>query len=411
MPQICSKVVTIYPGEHVLNINIKTILCTTAFLGLASHARADVTIDVFGDYEVIFESLFQADANYFSNDFGSRTGTTLTPAQRTSNTFIDDTGLRRAELIFKGKNARNDWSVAYEANANRWLDVFFRHKIGGFSSFRLGQYKQPNSLEELSATKHNDFIAKSLTTSAFAIARRLGVEYATGGVPWTLTGSVFSRELTNNGQKAAGYGLRATYAPIMNMSDTVSGQADQVLHLGISAIGYNPSKNTVRVNVRPEADLANIRLIDTTNLTDAEGARQLGLEAAYFQGPLKINAEYVDASYSRKTHGDYSPNSWYVSGVYNLTGEKFGYAAGIYTVPVADTEAGIWQLTARYSKLNANDGAVLGGEQNNLTVGVNWYWRLNFKFMANYNVTRNTSIRTGIDNDPNILELRAQIML
>ena len=394
-----------------MNINIKTILCTTAFLGLASHARADVTIDVFGDYEVIFESLFQADANYFSNDFGSRTGATLTPAQRTSNTFIDNTGLRRAELIFKGKNARNDWSVAYEASANRWLDVFFRHKIGGFSSFRLGQYKQPNSLEELSATKHNDFIAKSLTTSAFAIARRLGAEYATGGVPWTLTGSVFSRELTNNGQKAAGYGLRATYAPIMNMSDTVSGQADQVLHLGISAIGYNPSKNTVRVNVRPEADLANIRLIDTTNLTDADGARQLGLEAAYFQGPLKINAEYVDASYSRKTHGDYSPNSWYVSGVYNLTGEKFGYAAGIYTVPVADTEAGIWQLTARYSKLNANDGAVLGGEQNNLTVGVNWYWRLNFKFMANYNVTRNTSIRTGIDNDPNIVEVRAQIML
>lgn len=392
-------------------MNIKTLLFTAALVGLASQARADVTVDVLGDYEVIFESLFQADANYFSNDFGSRTGAALTPAQRTSNTFIDDTGLRRAELIFKGKNPRNDWSVAYEANANRWLDVFYRHKIGGFSSFRLGQYKQPNSLEELSATKHNDFIAKSLTTSAFAIARRLGVEYATGGVPWTVTGSVFSRELTNNGQKAAGYGLRATYAPIMNMSDTVSGQANQVLHLGISAIGYNPSKDTVRLNVRPEADLANIRLIDTTNIIDADGARQLGLEAAYFQGPLKINAEYVDASYSRKTHADYSPNSYYVSAVYNLTGEKFGYAAGIYTVPVADTEAGLWQLTARYSKLNANDGAVLGGEQNNLTVGVNWYWRLNFKFMANYNVTRNTSVRTGINNDPNIVELRAQIML
>ena len=100
-----------------------------------------------------------------------------------------------------------------------------------------------------------------------------------------------------------------------------------------------------------------------------------------------------------------------VSGVYNLTGEKFGYAAGIYTVPVADTEAGLWQLTARYSKLNANDGAVLGGEQDNLTVGVNWYWRLNFKFMANYNLTRSSSVRTGIDNDPNIVELRAQIML
>lgn len=396
--------------------NFRTILFTAAtaatlLFGVVGQARADVTVDVFGDYEVIFESLFQADANYFSNDFASHTGVALTPAQRTSNTFIDDTGLRRAELIFKGKNARNDWSVAYEANANRWLDVFFRHKIGGFSSVRVGQYKQPNSLEELSATKHNDFVAKSLTTSAFAIARRLGVEYSTGGVPWTLTGSAFSRELTNNGQKSAGYGLRATYAPIMNMSESVSGQAEQVLHLGISALRYDPSKNTVRLNVRPEADLANIRLIDTTNLTDVDGARQLGLEAAYLQGPLKINAEYVDARYSRKTHSDYAPNSWYVSGVYNLTGEKFGYAAGVYSVPAADTEAGLWQIAARYSKLNANDAAVLGGAQDNLTVGVNWYWRSNFKFMANYNMTKSSSIRAGIDNDPNIVELRAQIML
>ena len=394
-----------------MKLNVKKALLASAIAGVFGQAHADVTIDVFGDYEVIFESLFQADANYFSNDFDSRTGAMLSPAQRTSNTFLDDTGMRRGELIFKGKNARNDWSVAYEARANRWLDVFYRTKIGGFSAFRLGQYKQPNSLEELSASKHNDFIAKSLTTSAFAIARRLGLEYSTGGVPWTMTGSIFSRELSNNGQKSAGYGLRGTYAPIMNMSETVSGQADQVLHLGISAIGYDPSKDTVRINVRPEADLANIRLIDSTNLTNVDGARQLGLEAAYFHGPLKINAEYVDASYSRKTGADYAPNSWYVSGVYNLTGERFGYAAGIYSVPVANTEAGLWQVTARYSKLNANDGVVLGGEQDNLTVGVNWYWRLNFKFMANYNMTRSSSVRTGINNDPNVVELRAQIML
>lgn len=378
---------------------------------LTGSAHADITIDVLGDYEVVFESLFQADANYFSNDFASRSGAPLTPAQRTSNTFIDDTGLRRAELIFKGKNARNDWSVAYEARANRWLDTFFRHKIGGFSSFRAGQYKQPNSLEELTSTRHNDFVAKSLTTSAFAIARRLGVEYATGGPPWTLTASAFSRELTNNGQKASGFGTRATWAPIMKMSESVSGQADEVFHLGISAVGYDPSKDTVRLSVRPEADLANIRLIETSNLTDTDGALQLGLEAAYLNGPLKLNAEFVDARYTRKTHADYSPSSWYVSGVYNLTGEKFGYAQGLYTVPVPDAEKGLWQVGARYSKLSANDGAVLGGEQENLTVGVNWYWRLNFKFMANYNITRNTSMRTGIDNDPNIVELRAQIML
>jgi phosphate-selective porin OprO and OprP len=394
-----------------MNFIQRQILPVCLLAGLASSAQADVTIDVLGDYEVVFEGLIQADANYFSNDFGSLSGAPLTPAQRISNTFIDDTGLRRAELIFKGKNARNDWSVAYEARANRWLDTFFRHKIGGFSSIRAGQYKQPSSLEELTSTRHNDFVAKSLTTSAFAIARRLGVEYATGGPPWTLTASAFSRELSNNGQKASGFGTRATWAPIMKMSESVAGQADEVFHLGISAVGYDPSKDSVRISVRPEADFANIRLIDTANLTDTEGALQLGLEAAYLNGPLKLNAEFVDARYTRKTHADYSPSSWYVSGVYNLTGEKFGYAQGLYTVPVPDAEKGMWQVAARYSKLNANDGLVLGGEQDNFTVGINWYWRLNFKFMANYNVTRSNNLRTGIDNDPNIVELRAQIML
>lgn len=389
--------------------SLKPWLLSVVIASVTGLAHADITVDVLGDDEVIFEGLFQADANYFSNDFSGRNGAILTPAQRISNTFIDDTGMRRAELNFRGKDALNDWAVAYEARANRWLDVFYRRKLGGFTSVRLGQYKQPNSMEELTSTKHNDFVAKSLTTSAFAIARRLGTEFATGGLDWTATASVFSRELSNNGQKASGYGVRATYAPLRVMSETVNNQAEQVLHLGISAVGYDPSKNTVRLNVRPEADLANIRLIDSANLTDADDALQIGAEVAYFHGPLKINAEYVNARYQRSAHPEFNPDSWYVSGVYNLSGERFGYAGGIYTVPLPEHESGMWQLAARYSKLNANDGGVVGGEQSNLTLGVNWYWRLNYKFMVNYNITK--SERGSIQNDPNVVELRAQIML
>jgi phosphate-selective porin OprO and OprP len=393
----------------VSKLSLCRIALCALLLPITTPLRADITVDVLGDDEVIFEGLFQADANYFSNDFARNDGLALTPAQRTSNTFIDDTGMRRAELNFRGKDQVNDWAVGYEARANRWLDVFFRRKLSGFNTIRLGQFKQPNSLEELTTTKHNDFVAKSMTTTAFAIARRLGAEYATGNVNWTATGSAFSRELTNNGQKASGFGARVTYAPLMDMSETTSGEADQLLHLGLSAISYDPSKNTVRLNIRPEADLANIRLIDSANLTDADGALQLGVEAAYFHGPLKLNAEYVDASYSRKLNPDYQPSSYYFSGVYNLSGERFGYANGNYTIPVPYAEVGLWQLGARYSKLRGNDGIVRGGNQETLTLGVNWYWRLNFKFQANYNITR--AERGVIDNDPTVVELRAQVML
>lgn len=388
---------------------LKPILLSAALAGAAGLAHADITVDVLGDDEVIFEGLFQADANYFSNDFSGRNGAVLTPAQRISNTFIDDTGMRRAELNFRGKDPLNDWAVGYEARANRWLDVFYRRKFGGFTTVRLGQYKQPNSLEELTSTKHNDFIAKSLTTSAFAIARRLGTEFATGGVDWTATASLFTRELSNNGQKASGYGVRATYTPLRVMSEMNATQAEQLLHLGISAIGYDPSKNNIRLNVRPEADLANIRLIDSANLTDATDALQIGAEVAYFHGPLKINAEYANARYQRSAHPDFNPDSWYISGVYNLSGERFSYANGVYSVPLPEHESGMWQLGARYSRLNATDGGVVGGEQSNFTVGVNWYWRLNYKLMLNYNVTK--SERGSIQNDPNVVELRAQVML
>lgn len=377
-------------------------------LMLACSARADLTVDVIGPTDVTFEGLFQADKNYFNNDFNRIDRRLLTAAERSSQTLIDDAGMRRAELILKGRTLVTDWSVAYEARANRWLDVYFRQRIGSFSNWRVGQFKQNNSLEELAATRHNDFVSKASTTSAFAIARRLGAEVATGGDPWTLTGSWFARELSNNGQKSDGYSVRGTYAPIMQVTPP-DNDAEQVLHLGLSLVGFDPSKNTQRINIRPEADLANIRLIDTLNLTNATDARQLGVEAMWMQGPLKLSGEFVDANFQRSANPDYSASSWYVSGVYNLTGEKFRYKTGIYTVPIPAAEIGMWQVGARYSHIDANDDLVKGGEQDVATLGVNWYWRLNFKFMLDYSLV--TSERGAFVNDPNVLELRAQMTL
>jgi phosphate-selective porin OprO/OprP len=56
---------------------------------------------------------------------------------------------------------------------------------------------------------------------------------------------------------------------------------------------------------------------------------------------------------------------------------------------------------------------VMGGKESNWTVGVNWYWRSNFKFALNYvKVTsdRYSSLaKKFVSDDPSILELRAQI--
>ena len=72
----------------------------------------------------------------------------------------------------------------------------------------------------------------------------------------------------------------------------------------------------------------------------------------------------------------------------------------------------MWQIGLRYDATDLNDSPVLGGEERNLTLGVNWYWRSNFKFMVNYVKVDSSkyvsSLRRELDDDPSILEARAQ---
>jgi phosphate-selective porin OprO/OprP len=54
----------------------------------------------------------------------------------------------------------------------------------------------------------------------------------------------------------------------------------------------------------------------------------------------------------------------------------------------------------------------MGGKQNIWTAGVNWYWRSNFKFALNYvkvdTSKWSTAARAEVDDNPNIIEARAQ---
>ncbi len=125
---------------------------------------------------------------------------------------------------------------------------------------------------------------------------------------------------------------------------------------------------------------------------------------------------------SRTAHVDYDFDSWYVTGVWNLTGETWGYKEGVVTTPLPNEPAsGMWQLAARYDKADLNDGSftapstvagVLGGKESNWTVGVNWYLRSNFKLALNYvkvsSERYNSTSRLFVQDDPSIIEARAQ---
>ena len=129
---------------------------------------------------------------------------------------------------------------------------------------------------------------------------------------------------------------------------------------------------------------------------------------------------------SRDLNPNYSVDSWYVYGLWNITGETWGYKAGVLTTGLPDDPGkGMWQLGLRYDSADLNDGSVnftnplapvvtgvMGGEESNWTIGVNWYLRSNFKLSANYVMVDSSKYSSTIKNfqsdNPNIVSMRAQ---
>ena len=369
---------------------------------LAGQAHADVALDVIGPYEVSFEGLVQADGNWFNNDVVDLNGSSGSDGKDS------EFELRRAELVLKSKATMFDWVLGYDAKANKYLDVNVKWKLGS-NYVQLGQFKQVNSLEELSSTKNNDFISKAMVTNTFAVGRRVGVAYGDGGKNWGYTANVFGRELTRNLGHGQGYGGRVYYAPIVGDGS--------LLHFGISAVDYDTNNDTQRWRIRPGADLATARLIDTGNILNTDRNRTLGLEGIWVGGPFKAQGEYMRTKTTRNENtaaSDFFGDSWYVSVLWNITGERWGYKGGTPSTPLpTDPASGMWQVGIRYDDANLNDGAIKGGDEHNITVGVNYYWRSNFKIMANYVAVKSSRYNSGLGSDlrdnPNIFETRLQL--
>ena len=165
------------------------LLAVALLAAIAPAAHAEIAIDVIGGSEVSFEGLVQTDGYWYDSDLADLDA---------DDGDGDDTdfGLRRAELVLKGKGPGNfEWVLGYDASGDgKFLDTNVKYKIGGSKTHfvQVGQFKQPNSLEELSSTKNNDFVSKAMITNTWAVARRLGASYNIGGDTWLASASLLT---------------------------------------------------------------------------------------------------------------------------------------------------------------------------------------------------------------------------
>ena len=159
---------------------------------------------------------------------------------------------------------------------------------------------------------------------------------------------------------------------------------------------------------------------DKTLLADAAAGdiTNLGIEAAYVNGPFSLQAEYFDNETELEdgTKG-FEWDGYYGQLSYVLTGETRGYKwkGAKFDKIKPKGKMGAIELVLRYEDISIDDtdeGTVAANEVDidRTVLGVNWYVTNTVKFMANYSsVSMDNEVNPGATSeDLDSFQLRAQ---
>ncbi len=343
-------------------------------------------------------------------------GRVMVEAWGTSDGYPTGTEVRAARIGVTGEVAP---TISYKLEADfagdraTIKDAYLQFTGWGRATVTVGNLKPAFSLENLIGLPKATFLERA-SPNVFAFSETLGAAVATGGDGWSVGATLFGETpgTVVDGDEGVGLAARTTFSPVRNDSDLV--------HFGVSGFYKRLGDQALRVRQRPEARIFSTRLVDTGAL-DADATAALGMEFAAVRGPLSLQAEYIRSSVDLAA-GDASFDGAYVFASWFITGERRPYTARNGTFgtvqpasPVGDGGKGAFELALRYSSLDLDDGAVAGGAQNNVTLGLNWYATDAVRFTANwvyFDVEGATAVSPyGVgDHDGHALGLRAQVV-
>ncbi|HAE40604.1 MAG TPA: hypothetical protein DCG57_18515 [Candidatus Riflebacteria bacterium] len=316
----------------------------------------------------------------------------------------DGTKFRRARFYFSGR-AYNDLEFMLQLDFSSG-NVDFKNAYLGINrlirpKILVGQFEEPFSLNELSSSNGLSFLERALP-AAFVPSRNVGMMLADVSNDQKLTWSAgMFKECDDVGLAMADGGANATarltWTPIYENSGKT------LLHLGSAYTHKGLVNNEYRVRQRPETSTTD-PFVDT-GVIAAKSASSMGLEAAWVNGPLSMQGEFIDTSVDGyKEQQDLDFEGYYVQCSYWLTGEYRPYnrsrGSFEYVKPQRNfigKSGGAWELAARYSRLNLSDHNINGGELTNRTLGVNWHLNPNARIMWGYVIADERDIgRTDI---------------
>ena len=328
---------------------------------------------------------------------------------RDSATAADAFELRRARLGVKGKFAKDfKYEIVGNLPGTATVDVAFVDyaKYDG-AQLRLGKFKQPFGLEQLTSSNNIDFMERSYVDQ-LAPGKKIGaMAFGEPKPGFTYAGSVFAMNDTEQSQNndKASFAGRST----LNFAQLM-GNKDMVLHLGLAgfdseySITPTSSSSTAGATTQgsflsyrtPGRGLSNIfrAQIGGETLTGATAqqsaaangtsqikSKALGLEGILAYNNFKIQGEFATADFKANSGGatnssTYSmpvagtetfsldTKAWYAEALWLATGEKYAdaYKGGAFSSikPKNDFDPdngkwGAWEFGLKYEEYKVDN--------------------------------------------------------
>lgn len=342
------------------------------------------------DYRYKFGAQFQYDIGYVNE----------------ANSDYGDSRVRKLRLYHKGSflDKQFFYEMEYSFLNEEYKDVYVGFKDKFLKTnfrVRLGNIKEPYSLEQYSSSKYSTFMENSLN-DAFYIDRKLGLELLVHNKfdheYITAYASLFSNsidERLDNETNHNGGVVRAVYAHKFKKNHLVT--------FGASYMQENFDEENIKFSQRSESKFNREKYIsEKIKNVDVLSRKNIELYYQYFEYVLQAEASEVELD-ARK--GLYRFQSYYLQGSYFLYGSLNKYKLSEATLSkVKVYKGGAVELASRYSYLDLKDG----GEQEDYNFGVNYYFNNEIRFMLNYIISKPTNTE-NYDGLLQLIQARVQI--
>lgn len=370
--------------------------------------------------------LVQLDSGYYWQDAANRT---------TLGDIQDGLGFRRVRFAASGDLSDN---ISYFSEFDiaqaqpRFVDVWMQINKTPFGNVRIGRYRQPFGMTELTSVKELPFLERPLVFAQSPF-RQTGMmlfdHSADERTTWNVSGYRYlSDNFGNVYGDSGGYGLATRITHLFG-----SCPDDRIIHAGFGYTYNDPARDVVQfantneffagqnavlgpggLSVLP---LTGVPPFVITGPINTQWVQAINLESAFAQGPFAVQTEirWLTVAPTAGTNLQFPGAYFHVR--YMLTGETIPYQrkTGVFGRIVPDCPIngcgggiGAWELGARVSHVDFNDGPVAGRRLTNTTVGLTWYWNRFTKFQGNW-IHSELNDRTVGDSRASTFAFRVQV--